>query len=298
MTATVSVIRGTQETNLDDLLAQGMAGVEGLHRVPAKRGRNVRTPGRHGELHIPGKLYDTADLLLPLWVRGVNPDGTLPEDEPARLAFHQRVRALSKLFTAGELITIRHTLSDDSSREITGEVLDTNAWKIANSGNATIGLVNVPLVCADPFWTDHDPTTATRTLTSGETATLTEFADADAPMDDLHVLLGPGNNPRLAQELTAPAVGAWVAYDGIIAAGRKVDVDTSAWWATGLVDAGGTWDPATAPTQHIPRVRHSPLHARLFTLAPQHPAPIVRLTHTGGGTMTVSVVGRRRYLVP
>lgn len=298
MTATASIIRGGVETPLENLLAQGMAGVAGLHRTPAKRGRNIRTPGRHGELHIPGKLYEAADLLLPLWVRGVNADGTIPEDNAARLTFHQRVRALSKLFSAGELITLRHTLTDGSSREITGEVLDTTDWKIANSGNATIGVVNVPLACADPFWTDRDPVTATRTLTSGETAALAEFADADAPMDDLHVLFGPGNNPRLTQELVLPAVGAWVAYDGIIGAGRKVDVDTSAWWATGLVDAGGTWTPSTAPTQHIPRVRHSGLHARLFTLAPQHPAPIVRLTHTGGGQMTVSVVGRRRYLVP
>lgn len=295
MTASVTV----NGTEIDDLLAQGTSGVEGLHRVPSKRNRNVRRPGAHGELHIPGKLYEPADLLMPLWVRGVNRDGTIPAAGPARLKFHERLRKLQRLFTAGELVTIRHTLSDDTAREITGEVLDTQDWGIANGGADTIGLVRMPLACADPFWTDVDLTAQTLTLTSGETGTLTDFEPADAPMDELLVTFGPGNNPRLDQvELRAPAVGAWVAYDGIIDAARTVVVDTAEWEVVGLVDGGGTWLPGGAPTQHIARVRHNPRVHRLFTLAPQQTAPRVRLTHTGGGTMSVTVSGRRRYLVP
>lgn len=289
MTATIAV----NGTPLDDLTAQGIAGAEGLHRVPGKRGKNIRVPGRHGELHVPGKRYEPAALVLPLWARGVLPDGTLPADEPARLEVHRRLRALTRLFTVGELVTVRQTLTDGTAREISGEVTDAIDWSLLNSGRATLGKVAIGLDCPDPFWTDLADTTATATLVAGQTATLTDFASADAPMDDLRVAFGPGSNPELSQ----PSTGAFIAYDGTIATGRKLVVDAAAWSVTGTVDAGGTWQPGSAPSQHIARIRHG-RHPRLFTLAPQDPAPAVRLTHTGGGSMTVSVVGRRRYLVP
>lgn len=289
MTATITV----NGTSLDELTAQGVQGAQGLHRVPGKRGQNVKVPGRHGELYVPGKRYEPAALVLPLWVRGVLPDGTLPADEPARLEVHRRLRTLTRLFTVGELVTIRHTLTDGTAREISGEVTDTIDWTIAGAGRSTVGQVTIGLDCPDPFWTDLADTTSTVTLATGQTATLTDFAPADAPMDDLRVTFGPGNNPELSQ----PSTGAYIGYDGVIAAGRKLTVDAAAWTVTGTVDAGGTWNPGSAPTQHIARIRHG-RHPRLFTLAPQDPAPTVRLTHTGGGTMAATVTGRRRYLVP
>lgn len=290
MTASISI----NGTSLDNLLAQGVEGSQGLHTVPAKRGSNVEVPGRHGAKHIPGKRYQPAALVLPMWVRGVNPDGSVPSDASARLTFHQRVRELVALFTVGELVTVRHTLTDGTAREITGEVTDLIDFTIEGVGRSTLGRVSVGLTCADPFWTDLAATTATFALATGATRTLTEFAAATAPMEDLIVSFGPGTNIELSQ----PAVSSLLAYDGPITAGRKLAVDTAEWTATGTVDAGGTWLPATAPTQHIRRIRHG-RHPRLWYLAPTRPAaPVVRLVHTGGGTVSVTISGKQRHLVP
>lgn len=290
MTATISV----NGVNLDDLVAQGVEGATGLHTVPGKRGSNIDVPQRHGQLHVPSKRYQPTSLVLPLWVRGVNPDGTVPSgtDPAARLAFHARLRALVKLFVAGELVTIRHTLSDGSAREIVGEVTEVLDFTIRGTGRHTLGRVSVGMDCADPFWSDVTDTTATFSLTTGQTASLTGFTNATAPMDDLIVTFHPGSNP----ELTQVSTGVFVGYDGVIAAGRKLVIDTAAWTVTGTVDAGGTWVPGSSPTQHIARIRHG--GSRLFSLAAENPAPAVRLIHTGGGSATASITGKQRHLIP
>lgn len=293
MTATISV----NGTNLDDLVAQGVSGSTGIHTVPAKRGANIDVPQRHGQLHVPRKRYQPASLVFPLWIRGVNPDGSIPggTDDAARLAFHARVRALVRLFTAGELVVIRHALSDGSAREITGEVTEVLDFTVQQAGRDTWGEVRVGLDCADPFWTDLTDTVASITLTTGQSAALTAFATASAPMDDTLVTFSPQTNPQLTQTST----GFFVAYDGPITAGRKLVIDTAAWTVTGTVDAGGTWIPATAPSQHILRIRHG-RHPRLFSLTPVPGAggPVVSLTHSAGGSATASVTARQRHLVP
>lgn len=290
MTATITV----NGTNLDDLVAQGTEGAGGLHKVPAKRGANIDIPGRHGQLHVPTKRYQPATIVMPMWVRGVNPDGTVPSDDGARLAFHARLRALVGLFTVGELVTVRHTLTDATAREITGEVTDVLDFTLDGYGRDTIGNVGVALNCADPFWTDLADTNTTFTLSTGQTTNLTTFANATAPMDDLSITFWPGSNPTLVQ----PSTGVYLGYSGVITAGRKLLVDTRSWTVTGTIDAGGTWNPTSAPTQHIVRITHGGGVARLFSLTPQAPQPVLQLTHTGGGSMTVTVTGKQRYLVP
>jgi len=289
VTATISV----NGTSLDNLLAQGVDTASGIHKVPAKRGANIDVPMRHGQLYVPHKRYQPASLVFPMWVRGVSPDGSVPSDDAARIAFHNRLRALVGLFTIGERVTIRHTLTDLTAREITGEVTEVLDFTVDSYDRNTIGNVAIGLDCADPFWTDLAPTVSTFTVTSGQQAALAEFAAATAPMDDVVVRFYPGTNPTLSQ----PSTGVFLSYSGPITAGRKLEVDTQAWTATGTVDAGGTWLPATAPAQHIPRVSHG-RYPRFFSLAPQSPAPVVALTFTSGGSMTVSITGYQRHLVP
>lgn len=291
MTATISV----NGTDLDDLVAQGVEGASDLHTVPGKRGANVMIPQRHGALHVPDKRYQPTSLVLPLWVRGVNPDGTVPDgtDSAARLAFHDRLRALVALFVVGERVTIRHTLSDATAREILGEVTEVMDFTVQGRGRHTLGRVSIGLDCADPFWSDLTDTTATFSLANGQTVNLTDFAPASAPMDDLIIAFFPGSNPQITQIST----GAFLAYNGVIATGRKLVVNTSDWSVVGTIDAGGTWLPSGAPTQHIARIQHGGSH-RLLSLSPQSPYPILSLTHTGGGVMSVTLTARQRHLVP
>lgn len=292
MTAQVSV----NGVNLDNLVAQGLDDVSGLHTVPGKRTANVEIPGRHGALNVPSKRYQQASLVLPMWIRGVNPDGSIPAltDPATRLAFHTRLRALTALFTEGELVTITHQLTDGTARQITAEVDTVLNFTITGTGRYTLGKVSVGLTAADPFWTDTTTTTATFSLTTGSTTTLPGFAAATAPMDDLTVSIGPCTNPTLTQIST----GAFITYNGIIGAGQHLLIDTTAWTVTGTVDAGGTWNPASAPTQHIARIQHGGGGSRLFSLSPQNPVPVVSLSHTGGGTATVAITGPQRHLVP
>jgi hypothetical protein len=288
VTAQISV----NGVNLDQLLAQGVEGSAGLRKVPGKRGSNIDVPNRHGQLHVAGKRYQAAACLLPMWVRGVNPDGSVPSDPGGRLLFEQRLRELVALFTCGELVTLRHTLTDGSAREITGEVVDVLDPSVDGIGRDTLGQVNVGLTCADPFWTDIVNSSATVTLAAGATRMLAEFGDATAPMEDLLINFGPGTNLVLTQVET----GAFLAYDGPITSGRHLAVDTSAFTVVGTVDTGGTWNPSTAPTQHLQRIRHG-RHPRLFQLAPTRPNPPT-LRNDSTGTLTVTITGRQRHLVP
>ena len=281
-------------TNLDNLVAQGIDDISGIHTVPAKRTPNVQIPGRHGALNVPQKRYDQTSLVMPMWVRGVNPDGTIPTDPVARLQFHARLRTLVQLFTIGELVTIQHILTDGTARQIVAEVDSVINFAISAAGRYTLGKFSVGLTAADPFWSDLTTTAATFTLTTGQSSTLTGFAAASAPMDNLTVTFGPCSNPTLTQLST----GAFVTYNGIIGAGQQLAIDTQAWTVTGTLNAGGTWNPATAPTQHIARIQHGGGGGRLFSLAPQNGGPVVQLVHTGGGTATVTITGPQRYLVP
>jgi hypothetical protein len=279
---------------LDNFLAQGVDDVSGLHKVPGKRTQNVEIPGRHGNLWVPKKRYAPGSFVIPMWIRGVNPDGTIPSDPAARTQFYQRARALVDLFTIGEQVTLHYTLPDGTFRELAAEVDDVLDFTVTGYGRWTLGKVSVGLTAADPFWSDPAPVSSTATLTTGQTTSLPEFGAASAPMDDLVITFGPSSNPQITQLST----GVFLAYNGIIGAGQKLVVDTGAWTVTGTLDAGGQWQPPSAPTQHVARIRHGGGVPRLFSLAPEDPAPVIQLSQTGGGSATVTISGKQKYLLP
>ncbi len=289
MTATIEVITnpGTlaeEAHNLDRLVAQGVEGVAGLMAVPERRGGNLVVAGSHGELHIPNKRSGPANLVMPLWVRGVNPDGTVPgTDDNARLEFHQNLRNLIGLFREHDRIAIRHTLSDGSARQIVGEVTDAVTPDIRGAGRWTLGQFAVALNCAAPFWTDLSPVTST--ITSAAPGPLPEFAGAGAWMEDLLLTFGPQNNPRLEQAST----GVFVAVNRVITSGQTVVVDTATWQVYGT---GGV-----APGLYEDLVYGGRGTARFFALKPEPGGapPVVALTETGVGTGSVTVTGPRTY---
>jgi hypothetical protein len=293
MTEKVEVIRAGVAYNLDRLVAQGVQGITGLLKVPEKRGGNLVIPGRHGELHVPGKKSAPASLVAQLWVRGVNADGTLPgkNDVAARLLFHDNLRELVSLFVEDELVTIRHTLSDGSAREIVGEVTDAVEPDVTGFARHTIGQFAVGLNCAEPFWADVEPSEETVTSTDG-IVPLAAFAGASAPMEDLIVTFGEALNPRIAQ----PATGLHMQYSGLISPGQTLTVDTSDDPVTGwsLASTGGLeWDYRKLEYPQS----YTRTTTRWFALKPEPGAPSVQFTHTGLGAATCTIAGRRKYKI-
>ena len=272
--------------NLDRLVAQGVQGAGGLMAVPATRGGNLVIPGRHGELPVPGKFSQAATIVLPMWVRGVNPDGSIPDgtDAGARLQFHQNLRDLIALFTVDELIKIRHTLTDGTAREIEGQVTDALQPEVRGTGRWTLGQFSVGINAHDPFWADTADVTQTVTLASGDTAVLTAFDGADAPMEDLLIELGATLNPRLSQ----PSTGVEVEYAGPVTGDQVLAIDTANWTVTGTSGL----DPDLRDISYT-----GPGTSRWFALKPQPGGPVIRLDFDGGGTTDVTITGRRKYKI-
>lgn len=255
-----------------------------LFTVPARRGDNLVIPGRHGALKLPRKLFTTGEIILSMRILGHDPDQPFPTGSAAPQEFHDRADQVLRLFTA-EQITIDHGRPDGSIRRAVGEVTD--VLDLTRSGNGeSAGKLSVSIELTDPFWSDLFSVTAGPHLFStGGTQALTGFAGATAPMDELVVTFGPGSNPQLTQ----PSSGYLLAYDGVISSGRELQVNSGTW----SVGSGS----GTAWTPDVTKLRFGP-ESRFFTLQPEPGgvAPTVRVTHTGGGQMSVTLSGKRKYL--
>lgn len=288
MTQQISVIRSDGvEVDLDRCVDRSVEGVNGLLVVPAKRGSNLVIPGAHGELHIPGKRHQAGAVVLPMWVRGVLSDGSIPDatDSGPRLLFLQNLRELISTFVVDELVTIRHTLSDGTAREIRGEVTATVEPEVSGRGRYSLGRMAVALSCPSPFWSDLDP--VTEEIDAGAPQTLTAFTGASAPMEDLLVEFGPQNNPRLEQ----PSSGIFVRMPRVITSGQTVTVDTAQWqvYGSGGV-AGGLYEDLEYGGRGT---------TRWFALRPEPGggAPVVELTNTGASAGVATVTGKRKYKI-
>lgn len=288
MTDQISVIRSDGvEVDLDRCVDRSVEGINGLLVVPAKRGSNLVIPQAHGELHIPGKRSTAGSVVLPMWVRGVLPDGSIPDpsDDGARLQFITNLRELISTFIVDELVTIRHTLTDGTAREIVGEVTATVEPEVSGRGRYSLGRLGVALNCASPFWSDLEPVTAE--IDAGAPQVLTEFAGASAPMEDLLIEFGPQSNPRLEQ----PSSGIFVRMPRVISGGQTVTVDTAQWQVYG---SGGVAGGLYEDLQYGGRST-----SRWFALRPEPGggAPVVELTNTGGGSGTAVITGKRKYKI-
>lgn len=286
MTARIDLVLGDGTVAaLDQCVSFAVDGSGGLVQVPAKRGGNLQVPGMHGEMHVWAKKYGPGTVLLPMWVRGVNTDGTIPSgsDTAARLLYHANLRQLLAWFTVDERLRVRHTLTDGTAREITGEVLDVIEPTQSGAGRTTLGRFTAALSCADPFWSDLADASATVPSTGASTS-LAGFAGATAPMESLQIVLsGPLTNPRLAQ----PSTGIFVQINRALSAGQTVTVDTGMWQVYGAPAMAGLFEQLTYGGRGT---------TRWFALrpGPGGVAPAVTLTATAGSG-TAQITGRRRF---
>lgn len=271
-----------------DLLSRvrGSRQLSALLATPAKRTPDVEVPGRHGRMRTPRKRYDAHEFTLPLIVEGRENDGSIPGDRDTRAAFQRRVDELVATFAA-EQVELIHTRSDGTARRLWAEVIARVEPDRYNPGD--LGQLGYKLSAVDPpFWTDlGDVTTSATSAGAAATWAAAEFGGATAPMDDLVVRFeataGEVPNPRLAQ---GPAS---VTYRATLPEGAWVELDCASW----EIRAAGADVDYTAPakTGGLPRY---------FELAPG-PDPLtppeLSVSHTGTGTLTATLTGRRRFLV-
>lgn len=253
-----------------------LTSTSGLMTAAARRGENIPVPGRHGRIPTRGKRYEQGEIVLSLWIDGCLPDGGIPGGSNALRQFEARRDEILQVFHADTVI-VDYTPDSGVTRRALCEVVDT--MDFTRVGVEPLARVSVALTIPGAFWSDIDPRTHSFTVATGGAAVLTDFAGATAPMDELTVEFGSGNNPELSQ---GPV---FLAYDAVIPSGQGLVVDTKMWTLAGI---GGL-------VPDYSKVRHggSP---RFFELSPESPAPSVNLTHTGGGSMSCSISGPRRFL--
>lgn len=251
----------------------------GLMITPPLRKADVDVSGRHGTLPAPIRRYGPGKVVLKLAVLGAMPDGSIPGGSTERRQFFARRDELIALFHAPSVV-LDYTPEDGVTpiRRAVCELDDEMSFKrVAAEPIATVPVV---LRIPDSFWSDVATTTASGTVASGGTISLAGFAGSNAPITDGVVTFGPGSNPTLIQG------GVFVAYDGVIAAGRQLTLDCSD-WSVGI-GSGSAWTPDRGAVRYDPGpswFEFDPLRASTATL-----------THTGGSTMLASFTGRRRYM--
>jgi hypothetical protein len=256
----------------------------GMLRGAALRTPGIVVPGVHGEALNVLPTYDAGTVVLPLLVKGVDrASGLQSGDGVGQL--RDNVAYLSRLAHA-PLVTIDHDFGDGVVRRAVGRMRSDPFEGERLVSNPPAARVAVVFTIPGAFWVDVNPTTTpTYSLATGETQELTPFAEATAPMDEMTIVFGAGSNPELTQT-RGDGTTTLFAYNKVLTAGQSVSVNTTDWE---LVGGGGHTADLTA-------IRYEP-RARWFELDPSSGAPIVRLTHTGGGTMQVQFTARRKYWV-
>lgn len=264
-------------------LVSNMESLAGMLRSPARRGEGITVPGRHGVLRRADRPFDAVSKVLPFWVIGADQvtGSTLVGDAELTAFYANHDALLTRLH--GPTLQFDHGLPGVVRRtvaEIAEEPLDCSRVP----GSPLFGRMDVTVTVFDAFAVDPTAiTTEPFSLTSGGDRVMTEFAGATAPMADLSItFIGPVNNPELRQTTTP----SFVAYDGVIGSGQTLTIHCDDNAPVPLVGTGGLVPDYT-------KLRYLP--PRWFELNPSA-GLTVSLVHTGGGSASCSISGRRKFL--
>ena len=259
--------------------------LDGLWNSPKIRGSDYNVPGRHGVVRNPLRIYDSAQITIPLFVTGINPTNgvAFPDEHVDQL--RANVKALVKLFSA-ETLVITHEYPNGSAVQAIGRLAYDPMTFERNTSFPESTKIAFVVDIPGAFWTDVNITSQTVSATSSETVPIlwTSFQDADAPMDELEISFhGPCSNPRIQQG------GMWLQWNDIIPGGQiiKFNPDMSFYGQTNVDDDVFQLDYS--------RISHFG-SARWFELHPDSP-PRTLFTHTGGGSASVTLTGRKKYLI-
>lgn len=263
---------------------------ETLQDAPEPVGDDVPLPGLDGALEVyglPGQQRrpdGPAEITFNLALQGVDPDTGqwLDDGDSAEWYFAQwdeLVRRLSR-----RRVLLRHPRPDGDRLAYAHRV--GGMAPVRSPASPWFGRFKATFAIPAGHWEDADTvTTGLVSLASGGVLSLAAFGGATAPCTDLAVRFAAGSNPRLTSSTGR------VGWNGVIAPGRQVLIDT----ATGLTSSGSgsAWTPGYANPDGSPLLDYSP-GPRYFEVDPSEPLSAV-LTHTGGGSMSVEVSGKRRY---
>lgn len=259
---------------------------EGLNETPAWRDRDVEIPGMHGVLD-PGlgpsgftRTLGSGRFAAGGMVLGVDPDtGDIPPGVDALQAYYDRVDAFVRMW-APKTLTIEHVRPNGTIRRAIGRRVGVIA-PARQRASPWFGRWKAEVSIPGAFWAATQDVTITATVASGGTIPLGALAAGNAPIVDALITFGPGSNPTLVQG------GTYLAYDGIIAAGRELAVVTDPTEPEVGPGLGSTWAPLDSAIRHGPG-------AAWFEIDPT--AGNLTLNHTGGGQMKVTITARPRYL--
>lgn len=206
-------------------LAKNIESLSGRLKVPPLRTGNITVPGRHGTLRTSRKLYEEGEIVLPMWVRGVDDDGNFS----SRQKFYENIDILTNLFRpgSGQMLEVVHTLADGSSRKVFAEC--TEAIDFTMTGR-TLGKFSVALRVPSVFWVD--PQQISVDLTMGSAGPIAQLSGTTAPIEDaVFTIIGPATNCRVEAYYDGKALPNpnYFQYNAAIPAGQSLVVDCSTW---------------------------------------------------------------------
>lgn len=259
---------------------------EGLQSTPAWQGDDLDVAGWYGSLDVHAEAgqqrrpFGPGTWSVRMWVKGVDPTtGALPSDPDDLAQYLANVATLTRLFHARSL-TVVHPRAD-GDRQAVGHLGSKPLDFTRVPSSPWFGQFVVEVVLPDPFWYEPAAVTASATLATGGVLDLSVFAKATAPMRAVDLRFGPGNNPSLAH------AGATFGWGGIVEAGTELLARCDPRDPTLGAGVGGAWSPAYPGMSYGPGPSWFEIDPRVSTAT---------LTHTGGGSMPVSVSARIAHL--
>lgn len=267
-----------------DTAAVGISVDEGLQSTPESREVDVVVPGMHGELDIgsdptaPRRSAGAGQITFSGWVKGVDPVTGLWAGGDSLDLYFRRVDELLKLFRARQLV-VDH-VRPDGVRRAYGRLLGSIA-PARERASPAFGRWKAVVKIPGAFWSATQDVTIEQTVASGGAVPLGGLGVGNAPITDALINYGPGNNPMLIQG------GTYLAYDGVIASGRELAINTDPAQPEVGPGLGAVWTPTDGA------IRYGP-NSTWFEIDPT--AGDLTLSHTGGGSMRVRVTARPRYL--